>query len=169
MAPAFAARDGAQKPEIGGRKCVGLTQLPERNILRGPFTHPTNGAEPLHGVIKAAIAVEQMRVGNSRGGDGRKRGRSAPRHAERSEIGGTDDVGPREDMRQRPARGRQRLTMRGHHAAGEPRGRSHSDLLAEHSTNGEFEAVPGARHPQAGARAHQRLKRRIGRKMRGDG
>lgn len=130
MFPAFAAGDGAQKPEIGGRKCVGLTQLPERNILRGPFTHPTNGGEPLHSVIKPAIAVEQMRVGNSRSGDGRKRGRSAPRHAERSETGGTDDVGAREDMRQRPARGRQRLTMRGYHAAGEPRGRSHGDLLA---------------------------------------
>jgi hypothetical protein len=169
MLAAFTAGDGAQKPEIGRRKCVGLAQLPERNVLRSPFTDPADGAKPLHCIIKPAIGVEHMRIGDGRGCDRRQRRSAASRHAERSEFGCCDNLRPREDMRQRTARRWQRLTMGRHHAAAEARSGHDSDLLAEHRADRQFETVPGTRYAQAWARLHQRRQSRILGKVRGDG
>src|ERR1700759_1461425 len=82
MLAAFAAGDGAQKPEIGGRKGVGLAQLPERDVLRRPFADPADGAKPFHRIVKPAIAVKQMRIGDSGGRDCRKRLSTTSRHPE---------------------------------------------------------------------------------------
>ena len=101
MLTAFAAGDRAQKPEIGGGKRVGLAQLPKRDVLRRPFADAADGAQPFHRVVEPAIRIKHMRIRDGRGCDRRQRGGPASRHAERSEIGGGDDLRPRKDMRQR--------------------------------------------------------------------
>ncbi len=71
MLAALAAGDGAQQPNIRSRKSIGLTQLPERNVLRRPFADAADRTQPFDRLVEVAISVEHMRIGHHRSGDRR--------------------------------------------------------------------------------------------------
>ena len=65
--------------------------------------------------------------------------------------------------------GRERRAVGGDELAGKPRRRGDGDLLAEDGTHGELEAVPGARHAEAGPCGDQWCHQLVFGELGGDG
>ena len=92
-------------------------------------------------------------------------------HAEGRQIGAGEPLGPREGVAQAGTHqlGRERRAVGGDELAGKPRRRGDGNLLAEDGAHGELEAVPGARHAEAGPRGDQRRHHRVFAELGGDG
>src|SRR3981081_3787708 len=83
---------GAQQPDLGGWKGIGLAKLAHRDVLRGPFTDPGQRAQLRDGLLEAAVRAEEERVGSHRNGQRLECPRALHRDAEFVKIRGCQSL-----------------------------------------------------------------------------
>src|SRR5260370_3565850 len=158
----------AHQADVRGGKGIGLAQLTQGNVLRRPFTDPAYRAKPLNCFVEAAVCTEEIRIGDDRGSDSRKRGGPAPGHAEGCEIRDGQHLWSWEDVGQVAIRRRHRVAMRGNQTPGKADGGDDRNLLPEHRANRQLETVPSPGYAQARAPRDQRGQYRVCCDMAGD-
>ena len=61
----FQISQRAHETDVGGRKGIGLAQLPQGDVVRGPFANPAYGLQPLDRLLEPAAGAEEIGIGDA--------------------------------------------------------------------------------------------------------
>jgi hypothetical protein len=150
---------GAQEPEVGGRKRVGVAEGAERDVRCGPLPDPRERDEPRRGRPGRLGGAQDLGLPEHllRERDEGVRPRPREPDALQRRPGEARRPGERDPE---PVR-RDRLAVRRCDSSRDRPRRRHADLLPQDRAHRDLEWIPGAGDPQARAGSDERPEHRI--------